>query len=239
FFLIIFENADDPAEVVAVEERDPMYNEEKDFSNLQLTSESGLNAELANRLLQMVPGPIDDSQSEHLRLLQRLEKFGLTEIVMKTDGNCQFRSLSDQLYGSPDHHEYVRQKIVSQLKSEEEVYKDFVDMQYEAYLQKISTDGEWGDHVTLKAASDLFGVKIFVITTYRDTCYYEINPKTEKSTQVMCLSFRVGGEHYNSIVVGKNDDEEASALSEVHLPIVPASWKSCCGMLEALFGSDL
>ncbi|XWS53309.1 hypothetical protein CRYUN_Cryun11dG0146000 [Craigia yunnanensis] len=31
--------------------------------------------------------------------------------------------------------------------------------------------GEWGDHVTLQAAADLYGVKIFVITSFKDTCY--------------------------------------------------------------------
>ncbi|KAK4403898.1 OVARIAN TUMOR DOMAIN-containing deubiquitinating enzyme 9 [Sesamum angolense] len=59
-------------------------------------------------------------------------------------------------------------------------------------------NGEWGDHVTLQAAADWFGVKIFVITSFKDTCYIEILPQNQKSNRTIFLSFWAEV-HYNSI----------------------------------------
>ncbi|KAH9660640.1 OTU domain-containing protein [Citrus sinensis] len=62
----------------------------------------------------------------------------------------------------------------------------------------LERSGEWGDHVTLQAAADLYGVKIFVITSFKDTCYIEILPNVERSIRVIYLSFWAEV-HYNSI----------------------------------------
>ncbi|KAI4386073.1 hypothetical protein MLD38_004040 [Melastoma candidum] len=43
--------------------------------------------------------------------------------------------------------------------------------------------GEWGDHVTLQAAVDLHGVRIFVITSFKDTCYIEILSNDQRSNE--------------------------------------------------------
>ncbi|KAH9660639.1 OTU domain-containing protein [Citrus sinensis] len=92
-----------------------------------------------------------------------------------------FRALSDQIYRTAEHHEFVRQQIVAQLKSNPDIYEGYVPMAYGDYLEKMSKSGEWGDHVTLQAAADLYGVKIFVITSFKDTCYIEILPNVERS----------------------------------------------------------
>ncbi|MFS8012464.1 putative OTU domain, papain-like cysteine peptidase superfamily [Helianthus anomalus] len=88
--------------------------------------------------------------------------------------------------------------LYDQLKLHPELYAAYVPMAYDEYLKKISTDGEWGDHVTLQAAADAFGVKIFVLTSYKDTCYIEILPCVQKSKRIIFLSFWAEV-HYNSI----------------------------------------
>ncbi|KHN00857.1 OTU domain-containing protein [Glycine soja] len=143
--------------------------------------------------------PSDDEEiSDHQRLLDRLQLYDLIECKVQGDGNCQFRSLSDQLYRSPDHHKFVRQQIVQQLKSYPDLYAGYVPMAYIDYLKNMSKSGEWGDHVTLQAAADWYGVKIFVITSFKDTCYIEILPQIQKSGRVIFLSFWAEV-HYNSI----------------------------------------
>ncbi|XP_044506517.1 OVARIAN TUMOR DOMAIN-containing deubiquitinating enzyme 9-like isoform X1 [Mangifera indica] len=141
---------------------------------------------------------IDEATLDHQRLLERLLVYDLVECKVQGDGNCQFRALSDQIYRTPDHHEFVRQQVVNQLKSYPEMYEGYVPMAYGDYLEKMSKSGEWGDHVTLQAASDLYGVKIFVITSFKDTCYIEILPNVERSNRVIYLSFWAEV-HYNSI----------------------------------------
>ncbi|GKF63057.1 OTU domain-containing protein, partial [Tanacetum coccineum] len=61
------------------------------------------------------------------------------------------------------------------------MYEGYVPMAYSEYLKRISKSGEWGDHVTLQAAADSYGVKIFVLTSFKDTVSIEILPKVQKS----------------------------------------------------------
>jgi len=170
---------------------------------------SVLDGEVGKRLNDMVPVPhvpktngeipsVDEAISDHQRLLDRLVLYGLVELKVKGDGNCQFQALSDQFYRTPEHHRFVRQQVVKQLESHPECYAGYVPMDYREYLKKMSKSGEWGDHVTLQAAADSYGVKVFILTSFKDTCYIEILPVVEKSRRVICLSFWAEV-HYNSI----------------------------------------
>lgn len=168
-----------------------------------------LDGEVGKRLDKMVPVPhvpkingeipsVDEAMSDHERLLERLKLYDLVELKVQGDGNCQFRALSDQFYRTTEHHNFVRQQVVEQLKSHPQIYEGYVPMAYEDYLQKISKTGEWGDHVTLQAAADWYGVKICILTSFKDTCYIEIMPVDQKSKRVIFLSFWAEV-HYNSI----------------------------------------
>ncbi|KAF0894179.1 hypothetical protein E2562_035698 [Oryza meyeriana var. granulata] len=95
-----------------------------------------------------------DATLDHHRLLDRLNVYGLYEVRVSGDGNCQFCALSDQLYRSPDYHKHVRKEIVKQLKACNSLYEGYVPMKYKHYCKKMKRSGEWGDHVTLQAAAD-------------------------------------------------------------------------------------
>jgi hypothetical protein len=49
-------------------------------------------------------------QTGALLLKRRLEVLGLSMKKIEGDGNCQFRAVSDQLYGTQDHHQMVSQQ---------------------------------------------------------------------------------------------------------------------------------
>ncbi|KAE9461263.1 hypothetical protein C3L33_06837, partial [Rhododendron williamsianum] len=160
--------------------------------SLEIADEYALDGEVGKRLNQMIPIPhvpringdipsVDEATLDHQRLLDRLQLYELIEMNIQGDGNCQFRALSDQFYRTPEHHKFVRQEVVNQLKSCPEVYEGYVPMAYGDYLKKMSKNGEWGDHVTLQAAADSYGVKILVITSFKDTCYIEILPSVQRS----------------------------------------------------------
>ncbi|KAL3531952.1 hypothetical protein ACH5RR_005473 [Cinchona calisaya] len=188
---------------------DRSYNAEMYSYDLEIKDESDLDGEVGKRLNEMIPVPhvpringdipsVDEATSDHQRLLDRLQLYDLVEHQVQGDGNCQFRALSDQVYRTPEHHKFVRQQVVNQLQAHPEMYEAYVPMEYCEYLNRMSKNGKWGDHVTLQAAADSYGMKIFVITSFRDTCYIEILPKIQKSNRVICLSFWAEV-HYNSI----------------------------------------
>jgi len=167
-----------------------------------------MDGELAKRLseLDSVPHvpkvnaeiPLVEASSDKQRLQDRLSYYGLAEKKIAGDGNCQFRALSDQLYRTPDHHMFVRRKVVEQLARVRDSYSGYVPMEYNKYLKNMSKYGEWGDHVTLQAAADFYGVKISLITTFKESGFIEISPAQEKSNRGVYLSFW-SEIHYNSI----------------------------------------
>ena len=139
-----------------------------------------------------------DSRADHMTLDQRLRAYGLQEKTIKGDGNCQFRSLADQLFGSPERHSEVRRMVIAQLVRSAEDYEVFVPDDYPDYVRKMARDGEWGDHLTLQAAADVYGRRICILSTYEKNFLIEITPKTMRHPRVLWLSFWAEV-HYNSI----------------------------------------
>ncbi|KAL3585119.1 hypothetical protein D5086_011986 [Populus alba] len=80
---------------------------------------------------------VNDATLDHERLSERLATYGLEELQIEGDGNCQFRALADQLFRSPDYHKHVRKKIVKQLKHFRKSYEGYVPMKYRSYVKKM------------------------------------------------------------------------------------------------------
>eukprot|EP00250_Pteridium_aquilinum_P004496 c14696_g1_i1 orf=216-938(+) len=187
-------------------------NTEDDLMIAQVLSEelsSGGDAAIGKRLSHLSSIPhiprinrsiptYTDAESDHQRLLERLYEYGLEERKMSGDGNCQFRAISDQLYRTPEKHKYVRKHVIYQLKARKDLYQEYVPMKYKDYIRKMAKQGEWGDHVTLQAAADCFGMKICLVTSFKDTRYIEIMPKTPQRKDDIFLSFW-SEVHYNSL----------------------------------------
>eukprot|EP00271_Cylindrocystis_brebissonii_P001296 TRINITY_DN1159_c0_g2_i1.p1 TRINITY_DN1159_c0_g2~~TRINITY_DN1159_c0_g2_i1.p1 ORF type:complete len:902 (-),score=143.46 TRINITY_DN1159_c0_g2_i1:483-3188(-) len=146
-------------------------------------------------------GPLPEpgeEQNHHGLLSERLYTYGLRERLMAGDGNCQFRALSDQLYKTAEQHLAVRKTVVTQLKENPELYEAHVPEKYSDYIKKMAKSGEWGDHVTLQAAADVFCAKIHLLTSYTDKFAVEIVARNGKPLRDLWLSFWAEV-HYNSI----------------------------------------
>lgn len=83
----------------------------------------------------------------------------------------------------------MREYVINQLVFHKERYKEHVVEDYDNYLTKMSQEGEWGDHLTLQAASDYFGVRIWILPSYTDSNFIEIEPREKKSGRILFLSF--------------------------------------------------
>ncbi|XP_062151776.1 OVARIAN TUMOR DOMAIN-containing deubiquitinating enzyme 12-like isoform X3 [Alnus glutinosa] len=145
---------------------------------------ANLDGAVARRLSNLAPVPhvprinsyipnLSDASLDHQRLLQRLNVYGLYEVKVSGDGNCQ-------------------------LKDYRTSYEGYVPMKYKRYYKKMAKSGEWGDHVTLQAAADKFVAKICLLTSFRDTCFVEIMPQRQTPKRELWLSFW-SEVHYNSL----------------------------------------
>ncbi|XP_039003783.1 OVARIAN TUMOR DOMAIN-containing deubiquitinating enzyme 11-like [Hibiscus syriacus] len=59
---------------------------------------------------------VNDATLDHERLSERLATYGLAELQIEGDGNCQFRALADQLFRNRDYHKHIRRQIVKQVR---------------------------------------------------------------------------------------------------------------------------
>lgn len=111
------------------------------------------------------------------RMKERMKNYKLYEQKIAPDGNCQFGSFSHQLTGEEKHHALFRKAVCTWLRKnsnfelEKGSYiRDFLDNRFsswEDYCNYMSQDKVWGDHITLIAMANLFGVRINILTSIK------------------------------------------------------------------------
>ncbi|KAG8800151.1 hypothetical protein FRC16_003504 [Serendipita sp. 398] len=101
----------------------------------------------------------------------RLRSLGLYAAPTLGDGNCLFRALSDQLYGSHSKHLELRREICDFVESRKEEYAGFIDDEQgiDAHLTTMRRPGEYGGHVELSVFARLKRRDVKVIQP--DVCY--------------------------------------------------------------------
>lgn len=83
-------------------------------------------------------------------LAEQLNEKGLEIKEMKSDGNCMFRAISDQLYGTEIYHQDLRRFAMEYIQLEKEFFQDFIlSGDVEKYVEYKSKDGVWGDNIEL------------------------------------------------------------------------------------------
>lgn len=135
------------------------------------------------------------------RLQSVMDMYNAKPRAVEADGNCQFRALAQQLYGDESQHTSLRVRMLQQLKSAPECYSGFVHEPFEDYVNRMSRDGEWGDNVTLQAASDMLGADIHILTDQPGAEHLEVHPSTQNADPPqtpLWLAF-LAEVHYDSV----------------------------------------
>lgn len=136
------------------------------------------------------------------RLQSVMDKYNVKSSPIQADGNCQFRALAQQLYGDESQHHVIRAAVIKQLEATPERYADFVHEAYADYLKRMGRDGEWGDNVTLQAASDALASDVHILTDQPGAEHLQVhsNGKVDGSThKSLWLSF-LAEVHYEAIL---------------------------------------
>ena len=117
------------------------------------------------------------------------------------DGNCLFRSVSHQLYGTADHHQLVRHKCMEYIQCERNYFHNYISESFDEYITRMKQDGEWGDHVEIQAMSEIYD-RTIEIYAYRDVPFKIFNANANINNvnhKVIRLSYHFAS-HYNSVV---------------------------------------
>jgi len=115
------------------------------------------------------------------------------------DGNCLFRSFSDQLYGTPDHHALVRDRCSKYLASERSYFRQFVAEPFDEFLVRIQKEGEWGDDVEIEALSEIYDCRVEIYASYTQALMRTFHEASDaKRPHPIRLQYE-GHAHYNSL----------------------------------------
>ncbi|KAF8905386.1 hypothetical protein CPB85DRAFT_1315443 [Mucidula mucida] len=104
---------------------------------------------------------VTDPLSSTPLLTSQLRSLGLYAAPTVGDGNCLFRALSDQYYGSEGMHGKVRQDICDWIDAHRERYEGFVDVDefgkggMDGYLRGMRQNATYGGHMELSAFAHL------------------------------------------------------------------------------------
>jgi OTU-like cysteine protease len=151
-----------------------------------------------------------------------LKKQGLELVDQEGDGNCLFRAVSLQVYGSAENHGEVRERCMDYMARNEEHYSDFIASTgidevilpsdngtvsaFQGYIARKRINGVHGNHIEIQAISELFNRPVEVYTP--STCVGDnlqmqpiniFHEEYKTSDPPIRLSYH-DGNHYNAIV---------------------------------------
>lgn len=132
---------------------------------------------------------------------------------IRTDGNCLFRAVADQLYNDEEEYKEIRKRVVEHLLKKEEEYKHFIenDESFKSYIERISVDGTWGGQLELQAIGEIFSVNILI---YQENgCILEIKNHDETNK---CIQLHyAANEHYNSVRFRNKAQDELKTIFDI------------------------
>jgi hypothetical protein len=156
------------------------------------------------------------------RFCDALKKQGLEMVEQEGDGNCLFRAVSLQVYGSSENHSEVRERCMDYMAHNEEHYSCFIassssdevvlrpgnrsSTPFQAYIARKRMNGVHGNHTEIQALSELFNrpVEVYTPSSCVDECL-QLQPinifhkEYKASDPPIRLSYH-DGNHYNAII---------------------------------------
>lgn len=119
------------------------------------------------------------------------------------DGNCQFRSLSQQLYGSEDYHGSVRRAAVEHMRKEADFFGAMFEgkEEFEAYAHDMAHSKTWGDELTLRAVADALRCTVHVVTSNEANWYLQYTPANDQPVQKHLFLTYVAPVHYDALAL--------------------------------------
>jgi OTU domain-containing protein 3 len=161
---------------------------------------------------------VETKSTEFDKLGHLLEPFGFKPLDVGGGGDCMFRSVSHQLFGSAGFHTTMRKKVVEHLLGLpveacwvssflslsvdliffQELQPFLGEVNIQAYLQEIAKEGTWVGHLELQAIVDIYNCSILVI--FSNNQHTLLEPKHIISTPTPIYLGYIPGLRYVSVV---------------------------------------
>ncbi|CAF2946327.1 unnamed protein product [Rotaria sp. Silwood2] len=145
---------------------------------------------------------------------EQLSSIGLKKINILADGNCFFRAISHQLYRHEDDHLDIRSETINYLIQNMNDFAPFIDEMYstiENYIQQMSKDGTYADHLTLSSTAVIINKNIIIHELEKKPL---LIPGSDFLEDQLHLFYDPNIPHYDSVVC---IDDTPAFLSSEHI----------------------
>lgn len=160
-------------------------------------------------------------------------------VAMQGDGNCLYRAVSQQVYGTPNHHALCRQACYEYIKLERAYFEPFVKGQFDAYLQVLQRNGSWGDDPELEALGAIYRCTIQVYSAHQLQLVKQYDGGGGKGRTVRLVFYAEG--HYDVLEGGGGGSRPPPpSLGQMELQAIEqCKIRQAGGVQQALLQSDL
>ena len=105
-----------------------------------------------------------DIDASYSRMTCRLFDKGLQALDCRSSGDCFFKSISHQYYGTPEFHHLIRQAGVHYLEQHPELFiETLTDGSWTTYLKRMAAPGTWCDNNIIQAVANQLNCVIHII----------------------------------------------------------------------------
>ena len=139
-------------------------------------------------------------QENNFKRILGEKKMGVKEVM--GDGNCLFRAVSDQVFGTEEFHSQIREVCMAYMRIERDFFKQFVvggDEYFDRYVEYKSLEGIWGDDLEIQILSEIYNrpIQLFAYSGIPMRTFHEVLDPNSR-VQPIRLSYH-GQSHYNSV----------------------------------------
>lgn len=138
-------------------------------------------------------------------LSDKLKHISLMPYDVGGSGDCFFRSVSHQLYGTADLHFQIHLSGIAHLNNHPELYvESTVDDTWENYVKQMSNSGTWCDNVIIQAVANSHNCVIHITESDFNkpdgTIIYPASTTYREKKQIVIFIGYINGFHYVSTV---------------------------------------
>ena len=148
------------------------------------------------------------------KFVEELKKIGYFIREVKGDGNCLFRSVSEQIEENENNYEEYRKKCVEYMKENKDTFIPFLeeDEPFDTYIEKIAKNGEWGGNLEIYALSMALKSNFYIYI--HEQPIYVVKNWEEPEKNIM-LTYH-NGKHYNSLrkLEEKTDEDKEKEIKK-------------------------
>ena len=132
----------------------------------------------------------------------RLSQIGRVAIDVGGGGDCFFRAISHQLFGTPDYHLHVQSQGIHYLFHNPELFiESNIERAWQDYLSHMSREGTWADGIIIQAVANCLNLTINIAESFENfsplTVIHPVN--TQRNSTHVYIG-HIGEYHYVSTV---------------------------------------